>query len=75
MEHVVDMSCCWESELINNRGKDLCDSEGSFAFRSKFEIGDGVFKVPGFKPDFISFGEGGEIMMGVPHLGWKWGGL
>ena len=57
---MMNFPCFGETELVHDRGEDLDDCEGSFTFRGEFWIGDGAFKVSGFKPDFVSLGERGE---------------
>ena len=48
IEHVVDFPYFSETKLINDRGKDLDNGEGSFLFQSEFGISDRSFEVPGF---------------------------
>ena len=52
-----------ESELVRDGGEYFDDREGSFTFRGEFRVCDGAFEIPGFKPDFVSFGERGESLV------------
>jgi len=65
MERVVDMPRFWESELIDDGGEDFSDGEGAFAFWSELWIGNGMFEVSGFKPNFVSFVEGSKASTGA----------
>ena len=60
MKRVMDLPRFGESELVCDGREDFDDREGSFTFGGEFRVGDGAFEVPGFKPDFVSFDEGGE---------------
>ena len=60
MERVVDFPCFRESELVGDGGEDFDNREGSFTFWGELWVGDGSFEISGFKPDFVSFGEGSE---------------
>ena len=45
VEHVMDLPCFREAELICDGQEDFDDCEGSFMFQSKFGVGNGVFEV------------------------------
>ena len=49
-----------EAELIRDGREDFDDREGSFTFGGELGVCDGSFEISGFKPDFVSFGKGGE---------------
>ena len=57
---MMDLPRFGEAKLVCDRGQDFNDCEGSFTFRGELWVGDGVFEVSGFQPDFIAFGERGE---------------
>ena len=63
MECVTDLPCFGEVELIHDGGQDFDDCEESLAFGGEFRVGDGMFQVPGFQPDLVAFGEGGESLV------------
>ena len=60
MECVMDLSHFGEVQLIGDWEKNFDNCEGSFTLWGEFGVGDGAFKVSGFQPDFVTFGEGGE---------------
>ena len=43
MEHVMDLPCFEEAELICDQREDLDNHEGSFMFWGEFGVGDGSF--------------------------------
>ena len=63
IERVMDFPHFREVELICDRREDLDDCEGSFSFGGKLWVGDGSFEISGLKPDFVSFGKGGESLV------------
>ena len=60
MEDWVDLLCFRQVELVDNWGKDFCDSKGSFSFGGKLRVDHRSFEVSGLKPDFVSELEQGE---------------
>jgi len=65
VECVVDTPHFWKLELIDDWGEDFSDGEGTFVFWSKFWVGNGMLEIPGFKPNFVSFVEGGKASTGM----------
>lgn len=63
MEHVVNMSYFKKVELIDDGREHHCDDEWTFMFWDEFEIDNKSFEISRFKPDFVSFEEGGEVAM------------
>ena len=63
MEDWVDLPRFWQVELVDNWGKDFCDSKGSFLFRGEFQVDHRSFEVSGFEPDFVSKFEWGEGLL------------
>ena len=61
----MDMPHFGKLELVDNRGENFRDGEGSFVFKSKFGVGNRVFEISGFKSNFVSFSKRGEISAGV----------
>ena len=60
MEHVMNLPCFGEAELVRDRREDFDDCEGSFTFGGELWICNGAFEVSGFEPDFVAFGEGSK---------------
>ena len=48
MEHVMDLPCSREVQLVSDGGEDLDNCEGSFTFWGELWVGNGVFQVFGF---------------------------
>ena len=56
----MDLPRFGEAQLICDGGEDFDNREGSFMFGGELGVCDGAFEISGFKPDFVSFGKGGE---------------
>ena len=63
MEHVVNLPCFGETQLVGDQGQDLDNCEGSFIFWGEFWVSNGAFEVSGFQPDFVSFGKRSESLI------------
>ena len=63
VEHKMDLPHFREVKLIHDMRQDLDNYEGSFLFWCKLQVGNGIFQVSCFQPDFVALGEGGESLV------------
>ena len=64
MEHVMDallLPLGWQRQLINHRGQNPCDLEGTVAPWSQFGCWMSQFKVRAFQPDLLTLCKRAEL--------------
>ena len=74
MEHVVDtflLPLGWQCQLIDHRGQDPCNLEGTIASRCQFGRWMSQFKVRAFQPDLLTLCKWAELGILITLLGHK----
>ena len=74
MEDVMDaflLPLGWQRQLIDHRGQNSCDKEGSVASWCQFGCWMSQFKVRSFQPDLLTLCERAELGVFIALLGYK----